>query len=84
MFLDDAPGEPDGAPSVWVWVAVDAMGGGGILAAHRPGLGTIAMVTTRKEQATGVMCEAVNAMPRAGRRFELRRYDLAETVVELT
>ncbi|HMG43920.1 MAG TPA: hypothetical protein VK611_21485 [Acidimicrobiales bacterium] len=76
-IVDDAPGTPDGIPSLWAWVAIDAMGGEGIIGAQLPGLGAVALVTGSESLARGHFALAVAQLPRMGRRFELRRYDLA-------
>jgi len=80
VIIDDAPGTPGGLPSLWVWVAVDAMGGEGIVAGVLPGLGSTPLVTGKEHLAKGPMAEIVRRMPPMGRRYELRRYDRPEVV----
>lgn len=82
VLIDDAPGEEDGVPCLWAWIAIDAMGGEGIMAAGTA-LGMMPLVTAREEQARGAMRKAVLAMPPMGRTYELRRYEFAEVVEQL-
>lgn len=83
VIIDDAPGTPGGLPSLWAWVAVDAMGGEGIVAGIMPGIGSTPLVTGKEKLARGAMAKIVELMPRMGRRYELRRYDLAATLEKL-
>lgn len=82
VLVDDAPGEEDGVPCLWAWIAIDAIGGEGIVAAGTA-LGMMPLVTAREETARGPMRLAITALPSMGRTYELRRYDLAEVVERL-
>lgn len=79
MLVDDAPGTPGGVATLWAWVAIDAMGGEGIVGGQVSGLGAVPFVTGSERVAREVYGPLIAQMPATGRRFELRRYDLAST-----
>lgn len=80
MIIDDVPGTPGGVPSLWAWVAIDAMGGEGLVGGVMPGLGSTPFVTGKEQLAKGPMAILVREMPPMHRRYELRRYVQDETV----
>ena len=80
--VDNAPGTLGGVPALWAWIAIDSLGGEGIVAEQLVGLGITPFVTGREHIARGAMAEAIKQvrLRTDGRRFELRRYDLAGSV----
>lgn len=82
---DDTPGEDDGVPCLWAWIALDAPEGECIASTVVPVLGgVVSLVTSYEDIARGMMRRIVlMRLPNNGQRYELRRYNLAEVVEQL-